>query len=98
MTTLERHKNWILQKSNNTLKSKTEGFFQLKNPNQMFVTRIKKLKIIRKSEQVNEDVEGKMLKNKEENHRLRNLNQELEEKIKELKEDKKLQVERFEKF
>ena len=64
----------------------------------MLVTKIKKLRRIRKSKQVNEDFEGKIIKKREENHRLRNLNQELEEQIKELKEDKKSQVERFEKI
>ena len=44
----------------------------------------------------NEDLEGRILKQQEENHRLRNLNQELEEQIKKLKEDKQLQDERFE--
>ena len=35
-----------------------------------------------------EDLEGRILKQQEENHRLRNLNQELEEQTKKLKYDK----------
>ena len=46
----------------------------------------------------NEDLEGRILKQQEENHRLRNLNQELDEHIKKLKEDKQSQDERFEKI
>ena len=46
----------------------------------------------------NEDLEAKILKQKEKNHRLRNLNQELEEQIKKLKEYKQSQDERFEKI
>ena len=46
----------------------------------------------------NEDLEGRILKQQEENHRLRNLNQELEEQIKKLKDDKQSQDERFEKI
>ena len=87
-----------ITKSNNTLTSKTEQVFRLKNHYQTLVTKIKKLKRIRKLEQVNEDFEGKIIKKQEENHCLRNLNQQLEEQIKELKEDKKSQVERFEKI
>ena len=41
-----------------------------------------------KIELSNEDLEGRILKQQEENHRLRNLNQELEEHIKKLKNDK----------
>ena len=42
----------------------------------------------------NEDLEGRILKQQEENHRLRTLNQEQEERIKKLKEDKQSQDER----
>ena len=83
---------------NNTLISKTEEVFQLKNHNKTLVTNIKKLKRIRKSKQVNEDFEGKIIEKQEENHRLRNINQQLEEQIKELKRNKKSQVERFKKI
>ena len=44
----------------------------------------------------NEDLEGRILKQQEENHRLRNFNQELDEQIKKLKDDKQLQDGRFE--
>ena len=46
----------------------------------------------------NEDLEGRILKQQEENHRLKKLNQELEELIKKLKDDKLLQNERFKKI
>ena len=46
----------------------------------------------------NEDLEGRILKQQEENHHLRNFNQELEEQVKKLKEDKKSQDERLEKI
>ena len=62
-----------ITKSNNTLTSKTEEVFQLKNHNKTFVTNIKKLKSIQKSKQVNEDFEGKIIEKQEENHRLRRL-------------------------
>ena len=45
-----------------------------------------------------EDLEGRILKQQEENHLLRNLNQELEEQVKMLKNDKQSQDERFEKI
>ena len=51
-----------------------------------------------KAKHSDEDFEGKIVEKLEENHRRRNLNQELEDQIKELKEDKKSQVERFEKI
>ena len=46
----------------------------------------------------NEDLKGRILKQQEENHHLGNLNQELEEQIKKLKEDKQSQNESFEKI
>ena len=46
----------------------------------------------------NQDIEGRILKQQEENHHLRNINQELEERIKKLKEDKQSQDKRFEKI
>ena len=45
-----------------------------------------------------EDLEGRILKQQEENHHLRNLNQELGEQIKKWKEDKQSQDETFEKI
>ena len=87
-----------ITKSNNTLTSKNEEVFRLNNHNKSLITKIKKLKRIWKSEQVNEDYEGKIIQKQEENHHARNLNQELEEQIKELKEEKKLQVESLEKI
>ena len=50
-----------ITKSNNTLTSKIEEVFRLKNHNKTLVTKIKKLKRIRKSEQVNEDFEGNII-------------------------------------
>ena len=50
--------------------------------------KIKKLKHSRKTELPNEDLKGRILKKEEENQPLRNLNQELEEQIKKLKENK----------
>ena len=61
--------------------------------------KIKKLKHSRKAELPNEDLEGRILEEEEENHQcLRNLNQELGEQMKKLKEDKQSQDERFEKI
>ena len=60
--------------------------------------KIKKVKHSRKKEQSNEDLEGRVLENKEENQCLKSLNKELEKQIKNLKEDKKSQDERFEKI
>ena len=87
-----------ITKNNNTLTSKTKEVFWIKNCNKTLGTNIKNLKIIRNLEQVNEDFEGKIIQKQEENHHPRNLNQELEEQIKELKENKKSQVKRFEKI
>ena len=87
-----------ITKNNNTLTSKTKEVFRLRNHNKTLVTRIKKLKNSQKVEHSNEDFEGKILEKQEENHSLRNLNQEPEQQIKELKEDKMSQVERFERF
>ena len=87
-----------ITKNNDTLTSKTEQVFRLINHNKTLVTKIKKLKNNRKAEHSNEDFEGKNLEKQEENHRSRNLNQELEKQIKGLKEDNtKSQVERFKK-
>ena len=54
-----------ITKGNNTLTSKTEEVFRLKNHNKTLVTKIKKLKRIRKLEQVNEDFEGKIIEKQE---------------------------------
>ena len=59
--------------------------------------KIKKLKNSRKMELSNEDLEERIIKQQEENHRLRNLNQELEEQINKLKDNKQSQDERFDK-
>ena len=56
-----------ITKSNNTLTSKSEEVFQVKNHNKTLVTKIKKLKSIQKSKQVNKDIEGKILEKQEEN-------------------------------
>ena len=87
-----------ITKRNYTLTSKTREVFRLRNHNKKLVTKIKKLKISRKTKHFNEDFEGKNLEKQEENHHPRNINQDLEEKIKRLKEDNtKSQVERFKK-
>ena len=77
-----------------TLTSKTEETYRLRNHNKLLVTKIKKLNSTKKTDNSNEDIEGKVLEKQEENQFLLNLNQELEK----LKEDKKSQDERFEKI
>ena len=87
-----------IKKINDNLASNTEELFQLRIHNKTLLTKIKKLKHSRKIELSNEDLEGRILEKEEENLRIRNLNQELEEQIEKLKEDKKSQDERFEKI
>ena len=61
---------------NNTLSSNTKELFRLRNHSKTLVTKIKKLKNNRKTKHSNKDFEGKVLEKQEENHRLRNHNQE----------------------
>ena len=72
----------------NTFTSNTEEIYQLRNHNKILVTKIKKLKSTKKADNLNEDIEGKLLEKQEENQFLLNINQELEKEIKKLKEDK----------
>ena len=65
---IRREHKLEITKNSNTLTSKTEEIFRLKNHNKTLVTKIEKL------EQVNEDFEGKIIEKQEENHRLRILN------------------------
>ena len=53
---------------------------------------------MRKMEQANEDIKGKLLEKEEENSYLRNRNQNLMEQIKKLYDDKKSQKETFKKL
>ena len=84
-----------IMKINNTLSSNTEEAFWLRNHNKILVTKIKNLKSILKLERVNEDFEGKIFEKQEENNCLRNLNQELDEQIKKLKDNEQSQEEKF---
>ena len=87
MTTLKRRTSWKLRKINNTLSGNTEEVFQLRNHNKILLTK----KIIQKLERHNEDVEGKTFGKQEENHYVRNINQEREEKIKKLEDNEQSQ-------
>ena len=53
-----------ITKFNNTLTSYIEEIYQLRNHNKKLVTKIKKLKSTKKVDNSNEDIEGKVLKNK----------------------------------
>ena len=78
-------------KINDNLTCNTEELFRLRIHNKTLLTKIKKLKNSRKMELSNEDLEERIIKQHGENHRLKNLNQELEEQIKKFKEDKQSQ-------
>ena len=54
-------------KVNNTLTSKTEEIYRLRNHNKILITNIKKLKHSHNKEHPNEDLEGRLLENQEEN-------------------------------
>ena len=82
----------------NTLTSNTEEIYRLRNHNKLLVTKIKKLKSTKKSDNSNEYIEGKVLEKQEENQFLLNVNQELEKEIEKFKEEKKSQYKRFEKI
>ena len=68
-------------KINGKLASNTKELFRLRIHNKTLLTKMKKLKNSQKMELSHEDLEGRMLKQQEENHHLRSLNQELEEQI-----------------
>ena len=54
-----------ITKNNDTLTSKTEQVFRLRNHNKTLVTSIKKLKNSRKVEHSNDDFKGKILEKQE---------------------------------
>ena len=85
--TKKKHKLEIV-KINGKLASNTKELFRLRIHNKKLLTKIKKLKNSRRMELSNEDLEGRILKQQEENHHLRNLNQKIEQQIKNFKEDK----------
>ena len=64
------HKSEIA-KSNKTLSNNSEEIFRIRNHNKTLVTKIKKLKNSRKTEQSMEDIEGKLLEKQEENDCIR---------------------------
>ena len=72
----KNHKSEIA-KSNKTLSNNSEEIFRLTNHNKTLVTKIKKLKNSRKTEQSTEDIEGKILDKKEENSCIRYHNEDL---------------------
>ena len=56
-----------IAKRNKTLSNNSKEIFRLRNHNKTLVTKIKKFKNSRKTEQSTEDVEGKILDKQEEN-------------------------------
>jgi len=87
-----------IAKSNKTLSNNSEEIFRLRNHNKTLVTKIKKLKNSRKTEQSTEDIEGKLLDKQEENDCIRSHNKDLKEQLKKSEDDKKTQVEVIKKF
>ena len=77
-----------LTKVNKVLSSNSEEIFILRNHNKTLVTKIKKLKSSRKTEQSTEDIEGKLLDKQEENRCIRRHNED----------DRKSHVEVIKKF
>ena len=80
------------------LSSNTEEILRLQNHSKTLITKIKKLKHSSKREHSGEDLEGRILEKQEENQCLNNRNHELENQIKKLEIEKKLQDERTEKI
>ena len=80
------------------LSSNSEEIFRLRNHNKTLVTKIKKLKSSRKTEQSMEDIEGKLLDKQEENHCIRRHNEDLKEQLKKSEDDRKSHVEVIKKF
>ena len=74
------------------IKDKSEEISHLKEHNKKLLTQIKNSKVrkqcVQKLEQENQDLEKNLLRKNEENFRLKNLNHELLEQIRKLKEDK----------
>ena len=91
------HKSEIT-KSNKTLFNNSENFFRLKNHNKTLVTKIKKLKNSRKTEQSTKHIEGKLLDKPEENDWIRSHKKDLKEQLKKSQNDNKAQVEVIKKF
>ena len=91
------HKSEIA-KSNKTLSNNSEEIFRLRNHNKTLVTKIKKLKNSRKTEQYTEDIEGKLLDKHEEINCIRSHNKDLKEQLKNSEDDRKVQVEVIKKF
>ena len=87
------------KKINDNLASNTEELIQLRIHNKTLLTKIKKMKHSWKTEPSNEDLEGRILEKEEKLQLVRILNnEELDEQIEKLKEDKKSQDSRFEKI
>ena len=68
-----------LTKVKKVLSSNSEEIFRLTNHNKTLVTKIKKLKSSRKTEQSTEDIEGKLLDKQEENCCIKRHNEDLKE-------------------
>ena len=68
-----------IAKSNKTLSNNSEEIFRFRNHNKTLVTKIKKLKNSRKTEQSTKDIEGKLLDKQEENICIRSHNKDLKE-------------------
>ena len=102
---LQQHINELQQKENDTknmhkleitpvkitLSNNTEEIYWLRNQNKKSIGKTMKLKITKKADKSNEDVEGKVLEKQEENQRLLNLNKELKEQLKKHKYEEKMQ-------
>ena len=86
-----------MTKVNKVLSSNSEEIFRLRNHNKTLVTKIKKLKSSRKTEQSTEDIEGKIL-DEEENRCIRRHNEDLKEQLKKSEDDRKSHVEVIKKF
>ena len=80
------------------MSSHSEEIFRLGNHNKTLVTKIKKLKNSRKTEQSMEDIEGKVLDKQEENHCIKRNNKDLKQQLKKSEDDKKSHVEVIKKF
>ena len=87
-----------ITKSNKTLSNNSKEIFRLRNHNKTLVTKIKKLKNSRKTEQSTEDIEGKLLDKQEENDCIRSHNKDLKEQLKKPEDDRNEQVEVIKKF
>ena len=98
MTTLKRLTNRRSQKVIKHDSNNSEEIFRLRNHNKTLVTKIKKLKNSRKTEQSTKYIEGKLLDKQEENDCIRSHNKDLKEQLKKSEDDRKVQVEVIKKF